>query len=81
MVFTLKEWGAESRRFTVKNTPTTQTPTTGNNATEPETTCDPDTTDPDGSIFGSGASVSAGCLCVISVIYSVACCSDGVPIC
>lgn len=79
MAFTLKEWGAESRRFTVKNTPTTQTPTTGNNATETATTCDPE--DPDDSVFGSGAAVSAGCLCLISVIYSVACCSDGVPVC
>ncbi|XP_054461971.1 PKHD1 like 1, tandem duplicate 1 [Anoplopoma fimbria] len=64
MVFTLKEWGAESRSFSVKDTPTTQTPTTT-----------------DESIFGSGTAVSAGSLCLVSVIYAVACCSDDIPIC
>ncbi|KAM3595703.1 uncharacterized protein V6R79_001361 [Siganus canaliculatus] len=70
MVFTLKEWSAGSRRFSVKNTPTTQTPTTTAG-----------TTTTDGSIFGSAATVSAGSLCLVSVIYAVACCSDGIPVC
>ncbi|XP_037651430.1 PKHD1 like 1, tandem duplicate 1 [Sebastes umbrosus] len=73
MVFTLKEWGAQSRSFTVKNTPTTQTPVI-EPATEPATT-------PDGSVFGSSTAVSAGSLCLVSVIYAVACCSDNIPIC
>ena len=73
MVFTLKEWGAQSRSFTVKNTPTTQTPVT-EPVTEPATT-------QDGSVFGSSTAVSAGSLCLVSVIYAVACCSDDIPIC
>uniref|UniRef100_A0AAQ5X4Y6 Polycystic kidney and hepatic disease 1 (autosomal recessive)-like 1 n=1 Tax=Amphiprion ocellaris TaxID=80972 RepID=A0AAQ5X4Y6_AMPOC len=97
MVFTLKEWGAKSNAFSVKNrnatTNTTQTPTTTNESpttvtlttdTTPVTnvtsaTYDPPTTD--GSIFGSSSSLSAGSLCLVSVIYSVACCSDSIPIC
>ncbi|XP_040908783.1 LOW QUALITY PROTEIN: PKHD1 like 1, tandem duplicate 1 [Toxotes jaculatrix] len=82
MVFTLKEWGAESRSFTVKNTPTTQTPTTSSNVTEPtstSTTTEQSTTDE--SIFSSSSAVSAGSLCLVSVIYAVACCSEGIPVC
>lgn len=80
MVFTLNEWSTRSRGFTVKNIPTTLAPTTTGNVTNGTTTCDPETTTDD-SIFGSGTTLSAGCLCLISVIYSMACCSDGVPIC
>lgn len=82
MVFTLKEWGARSRAFTVRNTPTTQTPSTSSSVTEPAstlTTTDQSTTD--SSIFGSSTAVSAGSLCLVSVIYAVACCADGIPIC
>ncbi|XP_069372727.1 PKHD1 like 1, tandem duplicate 1 [Paralichthys olivaceus] len=87
MVFTLKEWGAQSRAFSVKETPTTQTPTVSNNATTPttgttttgSTTTEQTTTD--GSIFSSSPTVSAGSLCLVSVIYAVACCSEGTPIC
>ncbi|XP_042362122.1 fibrocystin-L-like [Plectropomus leopardus] len=70
MVFTLNEWSAKSRKFSVKNLPTTQSPTTDG----PKTTTDD-------SIFSSSAAVTAGSLCLVSVIYAVACCSDGVPIC
>ncbi|XP_033493349.2 PKHD1 like 1, tandem duplicate 1 [Epinephelus lanceolatus] len=76
MVFTLKEWGAQSRGFSVKNTPTTESPST---STESAST--PPTTTEDNSIFGSSTAVSAGSLCLVSVIYSVACCSDSIPIC
>lgn len=69
MVFTLKTWGAESRAFTVKDTPTTQMPTTTTVATG------------EWSIFGSASPVPAGGLCLASVIYAVACCSDADPIC
>uniref|UniRef100_A0A3B4U1D6 PKHD1 like 1, tandem duplicate 2 n=1 Tax=Seriola dumerili TaxID=41447 RepID=A0A3B4U1D6_SERDU len=37
MVFTLKEWGAKSRSFSVKNTPTTVTPSTSSSVTVPST--------------------------------------------
>ncbi|XP_044027924.1 LOW QUALITY PROTEIN: PKHD1 like 1, tandem duplicate 1 [Siniperca chuatsi] len=83
MVFTLKEWGAESRAFTVRNTATTQTPSTNSNGTDPastSTTSKPQSTT-DNSIFGSGTAVSAGSLCLVSVIYAVACGSHGIPIC
>uniref|UniRef100_A0A3B4ZZ57 PKHD1 like 1 n=1 Tax=Stegastes partitus TaxID=144197 RepID=A0A3B4ZZ57_9TELE len=75
MVFTLKEWSAQSRAFSVqeKNT-TTETPTTVTSTTDGPTTTD-------GSVFGSSTVVSAGSLCLVSVIYSVACCSDAIPIC
>ncbi|XP_068431576.1 PKHD1 like 1, tandem duplicate 1 [Clinocottus analis] len=72
MVFTLKEWGAKSRAFSVRNTPTTQTPST-TAATSNATT--------DVSVFSSASTVSAGSLCLVSVIYAVACCSEGTPIC
>ncbi|XP_071356429.1 PKHD1 like 1, tandem duplicate 1 [Trachinotus anak] len=85
MVFTLKEWGAESRSFTVKNTPTTQTPTTSSNVTVPSNVTSTTTTTgqytTDDSIFSSSSAVSAGSLCLVSVIYAVACCSDSIPIC
>ncbi|XP_036949440.1 PKHD1 like 1, tandem duplicate 1 isoform X2 [Acanthopagrus latus] len=78
MVFTLKEWGAQSRSFTVKNTPTTEPPTTSSNVTDLTSTpsnvttdAPPMTTDDD-SIFSSSTTVSAGSLCLVSVIYAVA---------
>ncbi|XP_038580507.1 PKHD1 like 1, tandem duplicate 1 [Micropterus salmoides] len=85
MVFTLKEWGTESRSFTIKNTPTTQTPSNSSNVTEPASTLSTSTTSkpqstPDESIFGSSTAVSAGSLCLVSVVYAVACCSDLIPI-
>lgn len=64
MVFNLKDWGAESRAFSVQDNPTTQSP--------PIT---------DGSVFSSSAAVSAGSLCLAIVIYAVACCLDGIPLC
>ncbi|KAM4549557.1 fibrocystin-L-like, partial [Fundulus diaphanus] len=67
MVFTLKDWGAQSRSFSVKNVPTTEAPAAS-------------TTD-DGSVFSSSTAVSAGSLCLISVIYEVACCSTSIPLC
>lgn len=66
MVFTLQDWDAQSRDFSVRDPPTTQVPAT--------------TTD-DNSIFGSGTALSSGILCLICVIYSLACCLVGVPIC
>ncbi|XP_075907773.1 fibrocystin-L-like [Nelusetta ayraudi] len=77
IAFTLQEWSTRAGGLTVKEMPTTAPPTTAGNVT---TTCDTETTT-DESIFGSGTALSAGCLCLISVIYSVACCSDGIPIC
>ncbi|XP_038131411.1 PKHD1 like 1, tandem duplicate 1 isoform X2 [Cyprinodon tularosa] len=65
MVFTLKDWGAQSRSFSVKNVPTTESPpTTG-----------------DDSVFSSSTALSAGSLCLISVIYEAACCSTSIPLC
>ncbi|XP_039978517.1 PKHD1 like 1, tandem duplicate 1 [Xiphias gladius] len=82
MVFTLKEWGAESRAFTVRNTPTTQAPGTSGGATQPASTSTTDgRSTPDESIFSSSAAVSAGSLCLLSLVYAVACCSGGVAIC
>ncbi|XP_058475058.1 PKHD1 like 1, tandem duplicate 1 [Solea solea] len=71
MVFTLKTWGAQSRSFSVMNTPTTLAPTTSGNFTQP-----PETTSPD-DIFSSSTATTASRLCLVSVIYAVACCSDG----
>ncbi|XP_024857831.1 fibrocystin-L isoform X2 [Kryptolebias marmoratus] len=70
MVFTLKDWGAQSETFSVRNLPTTLAP--------PTTEAPPTTDD---SIFSSSTSLSAGGLCLISVIYEVACCSTSIPIC
>ncbi|KAM9385916.1 fibrocystin-L-like isoform 2-T2 [Pholidichthys leucotaenia] len=111
MVFTLKEWGAQSSGFSVKNTPTTELPTTSGNTTGPTTTPSTTTTETeeattaddsifnsspsaatteteeattaDDSIFNSSpsAATSSGSLCVVSVIYTVACCSNSVPVC
>ncbi|XP_057684607.1 fibrocystin-L-like [Corythoichthys intestinalis] len=36
---------------------------------------------PDESIFGGGQGVAPGSLCLVSVIYSFACCSDDPPFC
>ncbi|KAK5854667.1 hypothetical protein PBY51_004842 [Eleginops maclovinus] len=75
MVFTLKHWNAESRAFTVEDLPTTLAPPTTTAATVP-----PETT-ADDSLFGSSSTVTVNSLCLVSVIYTVACCSDGIPIC
>uniref|UniRef100_A0A8D3BAM2 PKHD1 like 1, tandem duplicate 2 n=1 Tax=Scophthalmus maximus TaxID=52904 RepID=A0A8D3BAM2_SCOMX len=61
--------------------PTTEPPATSGNATSPWTTSAPPSTTDDDSIFGSSTTVSAGSLCLVSVIYAVACCSEGTPIC
>lgn len=71
MVFTLKDWAAQSRTFSVRNPSTPQPSTTSSSSTEPVTTSEPSPTT-DGSIFGSSSILSAGCLCLISAIYSVA---------
>ncbi|XP_044191170.1 PKHD1 like 1, tandem duplicate 1 [Thunnus albacares] len=98
MVFTLKEWGAESRAFSVKSIPTTEPPSTSSHVTEPpsatsdlstvsttthHTTTSTTSVEPttDNSVFSSSTAVSAGSLCLVSVIYAVACCSDDIPIC
>lgn len=73
MVFTLKDWGAQSRSFSVMDVPTTDVPT-------PSTT-DDDDDDDDDSVFSSTTALSAGGLCLISVIYEVACCSTNIPFC
>ncbi|XP_011607160.2 fibrocystin-L isoform X2 [Takifugu rubripes] len=72
MAFTLKDWAAQSRSFNVRNISTTQPPMTTSNSTKPITTHEPSPTT-DNSIFGSGSVLSAGCLCLITVIYSVVC--------
>lgn len=72
MVFTLKQWDAESRAITVEDLPTTLAPST---------TIIPTETTPDDSLFCSSITVTANSLCLVSVIYTVACCSDGIPIC
>ncbi|XP_035847175.1 fibrocystin-L-like [Sander lucioperca] len=123
MVFTLKEWGVQSRAFSVRNTsstetPTTQTPTTQTPSTQTPTTQTPSTQTPttqtpstqtpttqtpstqtpttqtpstlstnqpqpttSKSTLSSSSTVSAGSLCLVSVIYAVACFLDGTPIC
>ncbi|XP_030002867.1 PKHD1 like 1, tandem duplicate 2 [Sphaeramia orbicularis] len=83
MVFTLNEWNAQSRSFAVKNTPTTQPPSTSSSSTQPTpTSVTPGETTTDDSVFGSSSTaVASGALCVVSVIYAVACCSDSIPIC
>ncbi|MED6272504.1 hypothetical protein CHARACLAT_031069, partial [Characodon lateralis] len=73
MVFTLKDWGAQSRSFSVKNIPTTEGPMS-------TATDRPATTDDD-SLFGSSTAVSAGSLCLISIIYEAACCFTSIPFC
>uniref|UniRef100_UPI003AACF14E PKHD1 like 1, tandem duplicate 1 n=1 Tax=Centroberyx gerrardi TaxID=166262 RepID=UPI003AACF14E len=77
MAFTLQQWGALSRSFAVKATPTTQPPTTTANSTDtPSTTTtsstteDPETTT-DPSIFDSASGLSSGALCLLSVVYAL----------
>nr|XP_061786823.1 fibrocystin-L-like [Nerophis lumbriciformis] len=69
MVFTLNDWSARSLPFTVRETTSPPTP-----STTPSTT-------PDSSIFSTGATATPGSLCLVSVIYAVACCSQDVPVC
>ncbi|KAM9839131.1 PKHD1 like 1, tandem duplicate 1 [Aulostomus maculatus] len=60
----------------------TVAPWTSSNTTELQSTSTTrELTTTDGSIFGSSSTVTAGSLCLVSVIYSVACCSDVVPLC
>uniref|UniRef100_A0A3B3X637 G8 domain-containing protein n=1 Tax=Poecilia mexicana TaxID=48701 RepID=A0A3B3X637_9TELE len=69
MVFTLKDWSAQSRSFSVADVP-------------PSTTTEgPPRPTEGGSVFSSSSAVSAGGLCLISVIYEVACCSTSLPLC
>ncbi|CAJ1082786.1 fibrocystin-L-like [Xyrichtys novacula] len=77
MVFALKEWTSTSRSFSVKATPTTTSPTTTQSTT---TTNQPEQTTDD-SIFSSSSALTAGSLCMVSVIYNIACCSGVNPIC
>lgn len=70
MVFTLKDWSAQSRSFSVVDVPPS---TTTEGPTRPTTE--------DDSVFSSGSVVSAGGLCLISIIYEVACCSTSLPLC
>ncbi|KAM9824037.1 PKHD1 like 1, tandem duplicate 1 [Neosynchiropus ocellatus] len=97
MTFTLNKWSAVSRAFNAKNLPTTtlrptaestsgrpstdgKETTEGGDTTSPEFTTDAPVTE-DNSLFGTGTTVLPGSLCMVSVIYSVACCSGGAPIC
>ncbi|XP_041664378.1 fibrocystin-L-like [Cheilinus undulatus] len=92
VVFTLNEWSATSRSFTVKNTPTTTiatttmatstmaTTTTASTTTCPTTHSPPEPTTDDNSVFSSSTTVAVSSACMISVIYNIACCS-GVDIC
>ncbi|XP_017158739.1 PKHD1 like 1, tandem duplicate 1 [Poecilia reticulata] len=72
MVFTLKDWSAQSRSFSVADT-STEAP--------PRPTVAPPRPTEGGSVFSSSSAVSAGGLCLISVIYEVACCSTSLPLC
>lgn len=54
MVFTLKDWGAQSRSFSVKAVPTTEPPTTSSNSTTNSTTT---TTVPSGTTGLTGTTV------------------------
>ncbi|KAM3858592.1 fibrocystin-L-like [Diretmus argenteus] len=69
MVFTLKEWGAQSRTFSLKATPTTLAPVTTNNFTTTTTTTE--TTEDPGSIFDSSTSLSSSSLCLVSILYAL----------
>ncbi|KAF7650382.1 hypothetical protein LDENG_00126900 [Lucifuga dentata] len=61
-------------------TQTTKVTTTSNVPnTSPSTTQTPDVTND--SIFDSSTTVTAGILCLFSIIYSLACCSDIIAIC
>ena len=83
MVFTLKDWGAQSRTFNVRNSPTPEPYTssayppflvsleTSSKSIVPVTTSKPSATT-DNSIFGSSSILSTGFLCLIGVICSVA---------
>ncbi|XP_032391148.1 fibrocystin-L isoform X2 [Etheostoma spectabile] len=107
MVFTLKEWGTQSRAFSVRNTSTTPTPTTQAPSTQSPSSLStnqqsttsntlsnltPTTQAPSSlstnqqsttsmTTVSSSSTVSAGSLCLVSVIYAVACCLGGTPIC
>lgn len=80
MVFTLKDWGAQSRSFSVMALPTTVAPTTTSNNTNAPTTTGGSTGTTDGSVFGSSTTLGPSSLCVVSVIYAVAYCSEGVTV-
>ncbi|XP_043994771.1 fibrocystin-L-like isoform X2 [Gambusia affinis] len=69
MVFTLKDWSVQSRSFSVVDVPPSGTTESPPRPTEGN------------SVFSSGSAVSAGGLCLISVIYEVACCSTSLPLC
>ncbi|KAK2830693.1 hypothetical protein Q5P01_018624 [Channa striata] len=86
MSFTLKQWATESRAFGVRNTSTTlssstdtgastgagaSTTTAGTTSTATQTT----------TVSGTSSSVSAGSLCLISMIYAAACYASGSFLC
>uniref|UniRef100_A0A3B5MVU8 G8 domain-containing protein n=1 Tax=Xiphophorus couchianus TaxID=32473 RepID=A0A3B5MVU8_9TELE len=77
MVFTLKDWSAQSRSFSVVDVPPSTTTEGPTRPTEGPTR----PTTEDDSVFSSGSVVSAGGLCLISIIYEVACCSTSLPLC
>lgn len=83
MAFTLMQWDAVSKAFTVRSTGVT--PSTSNTTQQPTTTTTTTTTrsTTDGSIFGTGTTVSAGSvyLYLLSIIYAVVCCAGGTPVC
>ncbi|XP_019729703.1 PKHD1 like 1, tandem duplicate 1 [Hippocampus comes] len=72
MVFSLNDWRATSQEFSVREIPT-PAPTLFDNVTQ--------ATVPDDSVFATGSTVLPGSLCLVSVIYTFACCTDDVPIC
>ncbi|KAM9737277.1 LOW QUALITY PROTEIN: PKHD1 like 1, tandem duplicate 1 [Menidia menidia] len=67
LAFSLESWAARSAPFSVSPAPTTLAP--------------PPSTTQDSSIFSSSPALAAGGLCLLSVIYEVACCSGAIPIC
>ncbi|XP_068189914.1 fibrocystin-L-like [Antennarius striatus] len=76
MTFTLREWSTTSRSISIKNSLTTMTPSsnsTSSNSTSSTTQPTSTTTLPcaDGTLFCSSTAVSAGSLCLISIIYSI----------
>ncbi|KAM8882915.1 PKHD1 like 1, tandem duplicate 1 [Synchiropus picturatus] len=69
--------GHTSGRPTTENKETTE----GGDTTSPQLTTDSVAVTDDNSVFATGTTVVPGSLCLVSVIYSVACCSEAIPIC
>ncbi|XP_077363579.1 PKHD1 like 1, tandem duplicate 2 isoform X2 [Festucalex cinctus] len=73
MVFRLKDLvSAHSQEFSVREIPV-PAPTPFANVTWTDA--------PDNSVFGAGNAVAPGSLCLVSVVYAFACCTDDLPLC